>query len=355
MSNRKDIASQDKQDIYTIITNKIIADLEKGNLTWAQPWQAGHAAGAISRPLRAEGKPYQGINTLILWIAAMDKGYDAPIWMTYKQAQELGAQVRKGEKGTQVVYSSKFTAHEKNEAGEEIEKDVPFLKTYTVFNVEQIEGLPGHFYAKVQPLSNHIERIEQAEQFFKNTNAEIRHGGNQAFYSPTHDFVQMPKIETFKDAESYYGVLGHEMTHWTRHTSRLNRDFGRKRWGDEGYAMEELVAELGAAFLCADLGLTLEPKLEHAAYIDSWLKVLKQDKKAIFHAASHAERAANHLHSYQNQIEPDPQPESESPQSQVAALAEEAMKMEEQPQIKALTELVKEPSKESYVQGSLFN
>lgn len=347
MNTSKETTSQEKSDIYTTITNKIIADLEKGNLTWAQPWQAGHAAGAISRPLRAEGKPYQGINTLILWIAAMDKGYDAPIWMTYKQAQELGAQVRKGEKGTQVVYSSSFKAHETNETGEEIEKEVPFLKTYTVFNVEQIEGLPGHFYAKTTPQEQQIDRIEKAEQFFKNTHAEIRHGGNQAFYSPTHDFVQMPKFETFTDAESYYGVLGHEMTHWTRHESRLNREFGRKRWGDEGYAMEELVAELGAAFLCVDLGLALEPKPEHAAYIESWLKVLKQDKKAIFHAASHAERAANHLHSYQRQIELDSQPESESPQPQPAALAEE-------PQIKALTALASQQDKKTYLQGKLF-
>lgn len=354
MSTPKETTSQEKQDVYATITNKIIADLEKGNLTWAQPWQAGHAAGAISRPLRAEGKPYHGINTLILWIAAMDKGYDAPIWMTYKQAQELGAQVRKGEKGTQVVYSSSFKAHETNEAGEEIEKDIPFLKTYTVFNVEQIEGLSGHFYAKAQPLSNDIERIENAEQFFKNTNAEIRHGGNQAFYSPTHDFVQMPKIETFKDAESYYGVLGHEMTHWTRHESRLNREFGRKRWGDEGYAMEELVAELGAAFLCADLGLALEPKPEHAAYIESWLKVLKQDKKAIFHAASHAERAANHLRSYQKQTEQEQELRTDEPQPQPETLEKESLTLTEQSKIQALTELAAEPSKDTHIQGSLF-
>ena len=306
MSKDKGIAQHEKSDIYTTITNKIIADLEKGNLTWAQPWQAGHAAGAIRRPLRAEGKPDQGINTLILWIAAMDRGCDAPIWMSYKQAQELGAQVRKGEKGRQVVYSSKFTAHEINDVGKEIEKEIPFLKTYTVFNVEQIEGLPAHFYAKVQP------------------------------------FVQMPKLETFRDAESYYGVLGHEMTHWTRHECRLNRSLGRKRWGDEGYAMEELVAELGSAFLCADLGLALEPKEEHAAYIESWLKVLKQDKKAIFHAASHAECAATHLHSYQKHIEPNPQP-------QAVRLAEEASKLEEPPQIEALTELATHTNKEIYM------
>ena len=151
MSTTKEKTSHDKQDIYTTITNRIIADLEAGNLTWVQPWQAGHAAGAVNRPLRAEGKPYQGINVLILWMTAMDKGYDAPIWMTYKQAQELGGQVRKGEKGTQIVYSSSFKAHEKSESGEDIEKEVPFLKTYTVFNVEQIEGLPGHYYATVKP------------------------------------------------------------------------------------------------------------------------------------------------------------------------------------------------------------
>jgi antirestriction protein ArdC len=173
------------------------------------------------------------------------------------------------------------------------------MKGYTVFNAEQIEGLPAHFYATTQPLNNAIERLDAVERFFASTKATIKHGGNRAFYSPSLDFVQMPELPTFRDAESYYATLAHEATHWTRHESRLDRDLGRKRFGDAGYAMEELVAEIGAAFLCADLGITPETRDDHAAYIASWLKVLKDDKRAIFTAASHAQKAADFLNGLQ--------------------------------------------------------
>ena len=141
-----------------------------------------------------------------------------------------------------------------------------------------------------------LTRLEFAERFFASTKATIQHGGNRAFYSPDRDIVQMPELHTFRDAESYYATLAHEMTHWTRHSSRLDRDLGRKRFADAGYAMEELVAEIGAAFLCADLGITPETRDDHAAYIASWLQVLKNDKRAIFTAASHAQKAADYLH-----------------------------------------------------------
>ena len=144
-----------------------------------------------------------------------------------------------------------------------------------------------------------MERIERAEHFVANTGADIRHGGGMAYYAPPRDFVQMPPFESFRQAEGYYATLAHELTHWTRHPSRLAREFGRQRWGDEGYAMEELVAELGAAFLCADLGLTPEIRDDHAAYIGSWLKVLKNDKRAVFTAASHAQAPADYLHGLQ--------------------------------------------------------
>jgi antirestriction protein ArdC len=173
------------------------------------------------------------------------------------------------------------------------------LKAYTVFNVEQIEGLPGHYHPQPQPVLETQARIAHAETFFAATGAEIRHGGAQAYYAIEPDYVQTPPFETFKDPESYYATLAHECTHWTRHPTRLDRDFGRKRWGDEGYAREELVAELGAAFLCADLGLELEPREDHAAYIESWLKVLDDDKRFIFTAAAQAQRAADFLHSRQ--------------------------------------------------------
>ena len=142
-------------------------------------------------------------------------------------------------------------------------------------------------------------RISHAEEFFGNTGADIRHGGNSAHYSGGSDHVQMPFFETFRSPEAYYATLGHELTHWTKHPKRLDREFGRKKWGDEGYAREELVAELGAAFLCADLGLTPEAGTDHAAYIQSWLKVLKEDKRAIFSAAAHAQKAADFLHGFQ--------------------------------------------------------
>ena len=188
--------------------------------------------------------------------------------------------------------------------GAEVETEIPFMKGYTVFNAEQIDGLPAHFYATVPPLNQDIEPLDAVERFFASTKATIQHGGSSAFYSPARDFVQMPDLPdlpTFRDRESFYAVLAHEMTHWTRHESRLDRDLGRKRFGDAGYAMEELVAEIGAAFLCADLGITPETRDDHAAYIQSWLKVLKGDKRAIFTAASHAQKAADFLHGLQPQ------------------------------------------------------
>jgi antirestriction protein ArdC len=261
-----------------------------------KPWSGEHAAGRITRPLRGNGVPYQGINVLMLWGAAMEKGYSAPIWLTFKQALALGGSVRKGEHGSLVVFASTLTRTEANEAtGEESERDIPFLKGYTVFNAEQIDGLSAHFLAPAAPRLDPVQRIEHAETFFAATGANVRHGGDRAYYRISTDDVQLPHFETFRDAESYYATLAHEECHWTRHPSRLAREFGRKRFGDEGYAMEELVAELGAAFLSADLDLTPEPRPDHAAYIAHWLTVLKNDRRAIFTAASYAQRAADLL------------------------------------------------------------
>ena len=214
------------------------------------------------------GKPYSGINVLSLWASAMMQNFAAPIWMTFKQAAELDAHVRKGEKGSLVVYAEAITRNETDDkTGEEIEREIPFLKGYTVFNVEQIDGLPETYYAKAAPSLDPVARIERAETFFAALGATIRHGGNRAFYSIATDAIQMPPFESFRDAESYYATLAHECTHWTGSTSRLDRDFGGHRFGSEGYAIEELVAELGAAFLCADLELALEPREDHASYI----------------------------------------------------------------------------------------
>ncbi len=275
---------------------KIVADLEQGVRPWLKPWNAEHAAGRILLPLRSNGIPYRGINIVMLWMEAMEKGFSAPVWMTFKQALELGAHVRKGEKGSLVVYADTITRTESTENGEEREAVIPFMKGYTVFNACQIENLPPQYHAKAQqPQPDPVARIERAEAFFAATGFSVIHGGTMACYSVTQDHIRMPPFETFRDAESYYATLAHECTHATKHPKRLDREFGRKRWGDEGYAMEELVAELGAAFVCADLSLTPEVREDHASYIASWLKVLKDDKRAVFTAASHAQKAADYL------------------------------------------------------------
>lgn len=288
-----------REDVYTRITNQVIAQLEQGVRPWMKPWNAEHAAGRITRPLRCNGERYNGINILVLWESAEAQGFACPIWLTFKQAQELGGHVKKGEHGTPVVYASTFSKSEENDAGDSTDKEIPFLKQYTAFNAEQCEGLPDRFYELKQAPAGDLERIEQADQFFKHTGATIHEGGNRACYIQSQDIIRMPRIETFSNAESFSATLAHEITHWTKHPSRLDRDLGRKKWGDEGYAIEELTAEMGSAFLCADLNITPELRDDHASYLDHWLTVLKQDKRAIFQAASMASKAVNYLHDLQ--------------------------------------------------------
>ena len=288
-----------KPDLYSRVTDAIIAELENGVRPWTKPWSAEHLAGRISRPLRSTGEAYSGINVILLWAESVARGYMAPIWITFRQALALGGHVRKGEHGSTVVYANRISRTETGDDGQDVERQIPFLKAYTVFNVEQVEGLPPHFHAVAKPRLDTAQRIDHAEAFFAATGADIRHGGDQAYYAVHPDYVQVPPFECFEDPESYYATLAHECTHWTRHPTRLDRDFGRKRWGDDGYAREELVAELGAAFLCADLGLELTPRPDHASYIANWLEVLKDDRRFIFTAAAHAQRAADFLHQRQ--------------------------------------------------------
>ena len=287
---------QTRPDLYSRVTQQIIEDLERGVRPWTRPWSADHFAGRITRPLRHNLQPYSGINVVLLWSEAVTRGFSGPIWMTFRQALELGGHVRKGEHGATVVYANRIKRTEEGDDGRDVEREIPFLKAYTVFNVDQFEGLPERFHATAGPSLDPAQRIASADAFFAATGAEVRHGGTSAYYAPRPDYVQMPLFETFIDPESYYATLAHEMTHWTRHPSRLDREFGRQRWGDEGYAREELVAELGAAFMCADLGLELQPREDHAAYIANWLEVLRGDKRFIFTAAAHAQRAADYLH-----------------------------------------------------------
>lgn len=290
-----------KSDVYSRITDKIIADLERGNLTWRKPWHANHLADRVNRPLRWNNQPYSGVNIIMLWSEATDKEYASPYWMTFQQANELGGHVRKGEKATPVVYANKVTKEETNSEGETEQKRIPFLKQYWVFNANQIEGLPDLYSRRPEEpkAQNPEDRIPALEHFFAQTKAEILHQGNEACYNILTDKVKMPPFETFVDAPAYYSTLGHEITHWTRHPKRLNRDFGRKKFGDEGYAQEELVAEIASCFLAADLGIEPELREDHSAYIENWLQVLKGDKRFIFTAASHASKAVEYLHSLQ--------------------------------------------------------
>lgn len=294
---KPDVLSQ--TDIYTRVTNKIMSDLEKGNLTWRKPWNSENMQGRILRPLRWNDIPYTGINTLVLWGTAAEKGYHLPYWMTFKQATDMKASVRKGEKGEQVVYADHITKEEEQPDGKTNTNRIPFLKSYTVFNVAQIDGLPEAYYeVPTAVTANTEQRIASLEAFFTQTKADI-YTGYEASYSQSSDRIQMPPFESFEDVKSYYAILAHELTHWTKHPKRLDRDMGRKQYGDEGYAKEELVAELGACFLASDLGFEPTPEQKHAAYLQSWLKVLQNDKRFIFSAASHAQKAVEYIHALQ--------------------------------------------------------
>ena len=285
-----DNTATEKRDVYATVTAQIVTAIEQGAGTWRMPW---HSSGKFaSSPINViSKKPYRGINTLCLWSAAESKGYESGEWGTYKQWQERGAQVRKGEKSTLVVFW-KFasSASETQEGDEQAASSARLLFTrgYSVFNATQVDGYnpPAVTDAPI------LERIEQADTFFKSVGADVRHGGNQAYYSPASDHIQMPRFDVFRENVSYYSTLAHETTHWTSAASRCDRQLG-KRFGDSAYAAEELIAELGAAFTCAHLGLSTEPREDHAQYLQSWLRVLKSDKRAIFSAASQAQRACD--------------------------------------------------------------
>jgi antirestriction protein ArdC len=291
----------DSRPLHERITGAIIADLERGVRPWTKPW-SGDCPPGVSLPLRSTGEPYRGINVLLLWAEAVARSYRDPTWMTFRQALALGGHVRKGEHGATVVYAGRVgdSRNEEEVQASEDRRRPWFLKAYTVFNLAQIEDLPEVFYAAREAAERPpLDPIATAERYFAATGAEVRHGGGQAFYLPSRDYVQMPPLDAFDDIQAYYATWAHETVHWTGHPRRLARDFGSGRFGDDGYAMEELVAELGAAFLCADLALALTPRSEHADYIGHWLKVLRNDTRAIFTAASHAQRAVDFLDALQ--------------------------------------------------------
>lgn len=282
--------STEKKDTFQRVTDQIVKAIEEGAGSYRMPWRT--SGGFPHSPINAVSKrPYRGINILVLWAIAQEKGYKSGTWATYKQWQELGAQVRKGEKSANVVFWKFFDGAGETEdnAGESetSARRIPMARDYWVFNAEQVEG----FQAPETTLSR-TERIEKAEAFFRLLEVNIQPGENGAFYQRETDAVYMPAFEAFKEPLFYYSVLSHETTHWTAAPHRLNRDLSG-RFGSEAYAMEELVAELGAAFLCSELELPTDPRVDHAPYINSWLKALRNDKRAIFTAAAKAQEAVD--------------------------------------------------------------
>lgn len=292
-------ASKQPRDLYAEVTRRIVEAIERGVRPWSRPWTRSQAAAGML-PRRHTGEAYRGVNVLLLWAAAMERGYTAQTWLTFKQVRAEGGQVRKGEKGTTVVYAGQFTPA--NAATDDSDDDAParraraYLRSYTVFNVEQVDGLPSS--PAPQP-AEALKVDEGAQAFIARTGATVHHGGDRAFYAPGPDVVQIPHACQFRDAAGYLGTVAHELVHWTGHPDRLARQFGQ-RFGDQAYAMEELVAELGAAFVCAGLNVSAEPRDDHAAYLAEWLAVLKADKRAVFTAAAQAQRAADYLYQFQD-------------------------------------------------------
>lgn len=284
------------RDIYHQITDSVVAAIEAGAPTFEMPW---HHPVAHLRPVNiASGKPYRGVNILGLWVAQLSRGFRTSLWGTYKQWQAHDAQVRKGEKASLVVFYQEMAREVENtNTGEIALRKFAVARASYVFNADQVDG---YTIPKVPVLADKTEVIEHAEQFVAASGARVVHDTDSAYYHPRTDTIHLPPRALFigsstsTPTEAYYATLLHELTHWTGHESRLNRFFGQ-RVGAHAYALEELVAELGAAFLCADLGITLEPRPDHAAYLAHWLTVLRADKRALFTTASRASEAVAFL------------------------------------------------------------
>ena len=302
-ATRRAVERSERVDLYQEITDEMIAQLEAGTVPWVQPWdgtKTSETAGATFDGLPqngATGRTYSGINILILWIRAMKAGFGSQRWMTFQQAKQLGGHVRKGEKSTRVVHAGTFTPKEEREAAAAEGRDEQarrYLKAHRVFNVAQIDGLPDEALNGERPSAPSFEGVDETvRRIIERGRVRFVTGSARAFYQPGTDMVSVPLLEAFGDPAEWHSTTMHELTHWTGHSSRLARDLeGNTRDGMD-YAREELVAEIGAAFVCAAIG-TL-PRLRHADYLACWLKVLKDDKHAIIRAASAASRASDYL------------------------------------------------------------
>jgi len=278
-------------DIYQEVTDRIIEALEAGTQPWARSWQATSTNALPHNALT--GRPYNGVNVLLCWAESMAKGYNASGWLTFKQAKQLGGSVRKGEKGCRIVFWKFLKRTETGADGNETSSTFPMARAYTVFNVDQCDGLKLPARETLEVTMADHERHELGQKLVDMSGADIVFGGSQPCYMPGADRVHMPELGLFNTAEDFYATAFHELTHWTGNKARLNRDMSG-RFGSESYAAEELVAELGAAFLTAELGMD-GTHLQHESYLAGWLRVLKQDKRAIFTAASMATKAATFL------------------------------------------------------------
>ena len=278
-----------RRDLYAEVSARITSELEGGAAPWVKPWAA--TSGANTPCNAITNRPYSGCNVVLLWLAR-DRGWPTPRFLTFKQAIEAGGNVRRGEHGTK-VYFVKQLRIEDSEDEQADPRTIPMLRQYTVFNVSQCENLPDSIKAgKPMRVRNPDARDALADDFMRSTGADIREGSGEAYYAPGRDFISMPAFAAFKGADHFYSVTFHELTHWTGHKSRLDRDL-KNRFGSWAYAGEELVAELGAAFLCAEFGF--DGDIRNAGYIATWIDLLKSDKRAFFTACNRASQAADYL------------------------------------------------------------
>ena len=296
--NQQSAGRQSRANLYQEVTDRVIAELEKGCVPWVRPWD--QSKSGLAMPQNAiSGRHYSGINILILWDAVITRDFGSHRWLTLRQANAIGGQVRKGERGTTVCYADRFIPKaEQQRAVEQGDSPstVPFLKRFTVFNVEQCDGIPDAVGAV--PTLEPRQFVEQADRLIRATQADFRTGGGEAFYHRGEDYIRVPPQPAFFDQINYYRTCFHELGHWTGHGKRLARDL-TGRFGSEGYAREELVAEMTSAFVCAQL--CIQPTVRHADYIGTWLTVLQNDARAIFQAASMASKAADFILAFTDQ------------------------------------------------------
>ena len=286
-----------KKDYNQIITDQVLDLMTKHGSDWTKPWQAKASLGHCNV---ITGKPYQGTNIFLAAVSAMANDFKSSEWATFKQWQKKNAKVKKGSKGTPIIFFDRIAVQDKDTDEDRI---IPVLKGFTVFNADQVDGYNSPVS---DPIVQTKDRNQKAEALIKATGADIRFGGDRAFYSPSHDFVQMPILEDFKgtetssDIEAYYSTMFHELTHWTGAKTRLDRKKGSK-FGSNAYAFEELIAELGAVFITCQLGINVAPRVDHAKYLNNWLEVIKSDKKAMIKAFASANKASEFILAFQNQ------------------------------------------------------